>query len=121
MAEVVGAEGQLEAVLRGAALGDGHHTGVVDQQIQRAAALGQLPGEGRDGGQVGEVEHLGAHRGAGNGTGEPVGGGADLVGGASRQHDLGARARQLDGGDLADAAVGAGHDGEAALLAGKVL
>ena len=60
VAEVVGAELHLEAVL-GAPLGDGHHAGVVDQDVE--VALPRV-GERADRGEVGEVEraHLGRRR-----------------------------------------------------------
>ena len=105
VAEVVGAELQLEAV-GGAAQRRHHHAGVVDQQVDLAVPAG---GELADRGEAGEVERadlgLAGHR---------RGGGLALVGRAHGEHDVGAGARERRRCGAADAAVGAGHDHVAA-------
>ena len=112
VAEVVGAELHLEAVL-GALLGDGHDAGVVDEDVE--VALPRV-GEGVDGGEVGEVEpaHLGL---------AVDGGGGRLALGdvADGEHDARAGAAELASGGEADAAVGAGDDEGASIEAGKIL
>ena len=111
VAQVVGAELGLEAVL-GAALGDVHDAGVVDEQVQVA-----VPGVGElaYGGEVGQVEpadlHAAVHR---------RGCGFAALGVPYGEDDVGARGGQGRGGGESEAAVGAGHDGGAAGLVGDV-
>src|SRR3954454_11718143 len=110
-AEVVRADLHLEAVLR-AALGHGHDTGVVHENVDRA-----MPrrGELAHRGQVREVElpHL---RGAVDRGGRLVA----LVPVAHGQHHARARTRELACGRQTDATVGAGHDERAAVEPGHV-
>ena len=111
VAEVVGADLQLEAVLC-ARLGRGHDAGVVDQDVEVAVpALGELP----DRREVGEVEP--AHR-----DGTPhVGRGLLAPGGVAHgEGHARAGAGELAGGDPADPAVGAGHDHGAPVEVGQV-
>ena len=112
VAEVVGAELHLEAVL-GALLGHGHHARVVDEDVE--VALPRI-GEGAHRGEVGEVElaHLGL---------AVDGGGGRLALGdvADGEHDARAGAAELTSGSEADAAVGAGDDEGASIETGKIL
>src|SRR5699024_5066425 len=101
VAEVVGAELELEAAGRATQRRD-HQPGDVDQQVDGAV---DAAGEEPHGGEVGEVEvaHLGL---AGHGGG----GGGPLVHIAHGQHDASAVLGEDAGGDAADAAVGTGDD-----------
>jgi hypothetical protein len=111
VAEVVGADLHLEAV-GGARLGDRHHAGVVDQDVEVAVEpVGELVHRA----EVGEVEppDLGQARNRLRG-----GRAARLV--AHREHDMSARPAQRARGGEPDAAVGAGDDDGPAALTGKV-
>ena len=110
VAEVVRAELHLEAVL-GALLGDGHHAGVVDEDVE--VALPRV-GEGVDGGEVGEVElaHLGLALDGGRGR-------LALGEIADGEDDVRAGAAELASGGEADAAVGAGDDEGASVEVGE--
>jgi hypothetical protein len=105
VAEVVGAELQLEAV-RGARQRRRHDAGVVDQQAELAPPVG---GEGADRLETGQVEPADLGR-----PGHRRGGRLALVGVAHGQDHARAGRRQRLGRRAADAAVGAGHDHAAA-------
>src|SRR5690606_18739849 len=101
VAEMVGAELELEAVGRATQRRD-HQPGVVDQQVDGAVdAAGEEPHRG----EVGEVEasHLDL-------SGHRVGGVRSLAHIAHGQDHAGAVLGEDTGGDAADAAVGTGDD-----------
>ncbi len=110
--EVVGAELQLEPVLGDLAARRCHDTGVVDQDVDRAAFADQLVGERADRPQRGEVERPGGNL-RGRVHAADAGGGLLPLGRvADRHQDLGAALREPGGDDEADAVAGAGDDGE---------
>ncbi len=100
MTEMVGADLRLEAV-GGHRMRDGHHAGVVDQDVDGVHPVGELPHRG----QILQVES--AHLDV---SGHVPGGGFALSGVAYGQDDLSTDAGQLAGRHRAEAAVGAGHD-----------
>jgi hypothetical protein len=107
VAQVVGAELQLEAVRR-PAVRDVHDPGVGDQDVE---ASGPALGEGPHRGQVGQVQppHLDV-------PGEPGGGALTAGRVAHGQHDAGTGGGECPGGLQAQAAVGPGdHRGAAGL------
>ena len=109
--EMVGAQLHLEPV-DGPPLGDRHHPGVVDEDIEVAVPL---RGEGAHGREVGEVEPEDLGR---PGDRRRRGLAALLV--AHGEHDVGAHPRQLPCGDEPDAAVGPGDDDRVAVEVGQV-
>ena len=109
MAEVVHAEGRLEAVSGERALPQ-DEPGVVHEHVDRVGPVEQRSGEGPDRCDAGQVEtqHLDLWTAAASadlldGAGTPL-----LV--AGRDDHPGAEPRQPDGGLLADAGVAAGDD-----------
>ena len=100
MTEMVGADLRLEAV-GGHRVRDGHHAGVVDQDVDGVHPVGELPHRG----QILQVES--AHLDV---SGHVPGGGFALSGVAYGQDDLSTDAGQLAGRHRAEAAVGAGDD-----------
>ena len=110
MAEVVGADLALEAV-DGLRVRHGHDAGVVDQHVDAVDAVGEFAHR-RQVLQV-ELAHLDV-------AGHARGGGVALRGVAHGEDHLGADAGQLAGGDLAEAAVGAGDDDGAPGEGGQV-
>ena len=119
MAEVIGSELELEAVL-GLAPRWSHHTGVVDQHVERAGARRHRRGRSRDRTEVGEVEidDLEARVRMGGGD---LGAGLRRLRGvaAGHQHSragAGQRLRRLQ----SEAAVRAGDEERPAGLVGNV-
>ena len=100
MTEMVGADLALEAV-GGHRVRDGHHAGVVDQDVDSVHPVGELAHRG----QILQVEstHLDV-------SGHVPGGGFALPGVAHGEDDLGTDAGQLASRHRAEAAVGAGDD-----------
>ena len=117
VAEDVRPELHLEAVGR-LAPGQRHHAGVVDEQVEPVEVVGG--GEGLDRVERRQVEPADLGCGGGNLAaqgGEGVGG---FAGVAAREDDRRAAPQQAARGLEADAAVGAGHDRDAAGLVGDV-
>src|SRR5207237_1942105 len=113
--EVVGAQLELKAVRR-PGVGGGHDAGVVDEEVQPVAAGPEVLAERTHRAEVGEVERRDL-----NLCRRP--GGFDLLSGrpalgliATGQDKVRAPRCQLSRDDAAEAAVGAGHDGDAAAL-----
>ena len=107
VAEVVGRELHLPALRRQLELGQRHHAGVVDQDVQRPAPVRD---EGGDGRLVGEVEPADVDGGVAGGGGDVGGGPLAGVGVAHGERDFGARAGQRAGGLDPDARRAAGDD-----------
>ena len=121
MAEVVGAELPLVALGGGLPVRDGHHAGVVDQQVQ-ALAAGQEPGgEALDAGEVGQVD-LGQLRLASRRLGtEPLQRRRPAAAVPGGQQHPGALAGQLQHRLIAQARVTAGDQDRLARLVGNVV
>src|SRR5215218_8497374 len=119
VAEVVDGQLHLEPVL-GPPLGDAHQAGVVDQDVDAPVAgqdpLGRLPHRGLGG----EVQWLQLQRGVGDLVADRRHRrlGLGLVAGG--HHHVAALAGQLPGHLQAEAAVGAGDDGDGARLVGDL-
>ena len=110
VAEVVDAEGHLEAIGGGAAL-HVHGAGVVDQDVEGREAGGGLGAGGPD---AGEARHVGEQRvdlrARSGDAGDLGGGGLGFVGRAAHQHEVGALGGEGAGGPQADARGGAGDE-----------
>jgi len=113
VAEVVDAEGGLEAVLRLRARAE-DQSGVVDEYVEAIEAFEEVGSEGADGGEGGEVE--------GHEVGLDGGAAADLVdsvlapvGVAGGEGDGGAGGGEGEGGLKANAGVAAGDEDGLAL------
>ncbi len=98
----------LGGLQEGAAVAD---TGVVDHDVGDAVGRGHLPGEGVDGGAVGDVHPVGVGRGGAEQAGEFDGAlGAGQV--EVADHDGGAVLGEGQRGGSSDAAAAAGDDGQ---------
>ena len=122
MAQVVGAELELEAV-PGQGAGRGHDAGVVDQQIKAAVTLGQGVGGGGDTGQIGQIQAEAIEGTVRTGrallgqVGQELGPGRRrLLGRAAGQHHSGPVGRQGASCFQTQPAVGPGHQGQATAL-----
>ena len=117
VAQVVHAEGQLEAVLGDPTLpGD---AGVVDEHVQRRAAGKKALRAGAHRGEVGEVQGEELHRVVAGVAPDGVDHRPRLGFRAARQHQMRATPRQLLRGGEADAGVGAGdQDGAVVQVVG---
>jgi hypothetical protein len=116
---MVDAELGLEPV-DGPAFGQRHHAGVVDQQVDPVVPIEDGLGGGLDRGERPEVQFDDFH-GRRRVRGEDLGlRGFGLVLIACGHHDVRALGGQRSGDGEPDAAVGAAHDREAALLGGNV-
>ena len=91
VAEVVGRELHLPALFSPLEVGQSHHAGVIDEQVERPAPVRD---EGGDGGLVGEVESLDVNGGVAGGSGDVGGDPVAGVGVAHGERDFGARAGQ---------------------------
>ena len=114
VAEVVGAELELVAVLGLAVLRRRHHAGVVDQQVERAlepVGEGVAPSSARPGRAPRRTVAPGISLATSRAG----------VGVAAGQHDLGAVLGERAGGVEADAGVGAGDHGAGAGQVGQVV
>ena len=125
VAEMVGAELELESVGGEAAFGQGHYAGVVDEQVEAAVRRKEGFRGGADGGKAGEVElgDLDLRRGGvifGNQGEDAVTGGLRFGQIAAREDDGGSGAGEFEGGVKADAAVGSGDVRELAVLRGDL-
>jgi hypothetical protein len=118
VAEVVGAELQLEPV-RGAAVRGGHHPGVVDEQVQRRHVGRQPGGEAGDAAQVGEVEHADVHPAARHPAQHMVGRLLTPPGVPAGHHHPGTGRGQRLARGQPDAGVGPGHHGRASRQVGQ--
>jgi hypothetical protein len=119
VAEVVGAELQLEAIRGGVPAGRRHHPGIVHQQVE-AAMLGRHPlGEGRDRGEAGEIEFGEADIGLRHLRPDARDRGGAAVRVAAGKDDLGLGPRQGESG-FEPQSAGAGDDRRAAGLGGDV-
>jgi hypothetical protein len=120
VAQVVGAELELEALGGHPPFRQAHHPGVVDQHIQSVVAGQDVVGQPVNGVQVGQIEghHLDPRHGGG-GQDALMRGPAALGVAAGQQHG-GALGGQLEGGVVADAGVGAGDEHGPSGLVGDV-
>jgi len=117
VAQVVGAELELEPVARGL-LRRHHHAGVVDQQIDPLSL--EPAGELAHRVEAAEIECEPAGLGPAGFRLDLVRGGLTFVDAPGGDDHLGAVARQLERGDTTEPTVGAGHDRELAGLVGDV-
>ena len=107
VAEVVGRELQLPALGRELPVGQPHHGGVVDEQVQRP---GPSPRRTRRPSPVGEIEPADVNGGVARRGGDVGGGPFAGLGVAHGERDVGARARERPRRLDADARRAAGHD-----------
>ncbi len=119
VAQVVGAELQLEAVL-GGRLRRVHHAGVVDQQVDAVVVGAQLLRGGADDSSEVRSSSCSATSAPGAAGGDAGGGVLALVEVAHGEHHVGAVRGEGLGGLEAQAGVGAGDDGDAPGLVGNV-
>src|ERR1700733_12910570 len=117
MPEMIAAELQFESVGGAVALRRSHHTGIVDQDVDRAAVGVELLTQGGDAGQRRQIERLDGQLRIGNRCPNLVDGGLTLGAIADRHHDVGARCAQATGQSESQAAVGSGDDGQ---LSGQI-
>jgi len=108
--EVIGAELEFEAVCGRVAGGDGHDSSVVDEQIEGDLTGVEGVGGQVDGAEAREIEWDGAEFGGGALKADAFDGGGTLGGITAREDDLGAGAREFEGGVESNAAVGAGDE-----------
>jgi hypothetical protein len=116
MAQIIGAELQLEPILGFDPPGRQHHAGIVHQQVQRTVFGREGGREPRDGGQAGQIQIGVADGGAGVGRANAAQSRLPLCVAAAGEHHAGAGACQSERGFIAQPAGGAGNDGQAAGL-----
>src|SRR6185437_9472526 len=116
---MIHAELHLEAV-NGLGLRDPHHAGVIDQQVNTLMRGHDLLGRGTYRRLRSEVQRYELQGGIRHAGADLVDRGRRLLLVAYRHHDVRALRRQLPCGLQPQPAVGPGHDGDPALLAGDV-
>jgi hypothetical protein len=112
--EMVRAELQFEPVLGGLPLRRRHHTGVVDQHVDRSAFGDEVFTKGGNAFQRGEVHLLERQLGGRIRLGDLGRSGVPLFDAAHGHHHVGTRSRQRAGQTEPEATVGSGHDREPA-------
>lgn len=115
MAEVIGAELHLEAVVRVPQRQE-HHAGVVAEDVDAAVARGDVGGEAPDRCEIGEVERIDFDPGGRMEPADCVRGLGGARGIAAAHHDGRALGGQRFRDLPAEAAIGAGHDRDFAAL-----
>ena len=113
VAEMVGAELQLETVRGGLAVRRGHDARVVDQQVDRTPIGAQRLGERADRVQAGQVEALQGDVRVRGCLADRRHRGLTFGGVADRQHELSARRGEPDRDLETDAVAAPGEDGAA--------
>jgi hypothetical protein len=120
VAEVVGAELELESIGSDATLGKGHDAGVVDEEVEAAVGGEEGLSSGTNGGEAGEVELRDFELGCRNLGEDSFASRFSFRLIAAGENDGGSVAGEFEGGVIADAAVGSCDVGELAMLRGDL-